>query len=195
MRCPRPTRHRADPGICPGGAGSLRAYVLTADDIEAHERAHGAIPEGAIVLINTGRAGLYPDRGTYMGTAERGPDAVAELHFPGLSKEGADLLVTRGIGAVGIDTPSIDYGQSKTFETHVALMTRNIPAFENVADMSALPMKIEGRSGSSRICRVAETRTANRRGPLRRTRLPGHQDPAERYAFFTSVGTSTDGRR
>ena len=132
-------------------------YLVTAGDIEAHERAHGAIPEGAIVLINTGRAGLYPDRETYMGTAERGPDAVPKLHFPGLSKEGAELLVARGIGAVGIDTPSIDYGQSKTFEAHVALMTNNVPAFENVADMSdlpptgatiiALPMKIEGGSG------------------------------------------------
>jgi kynurenine formamidase len=103
-----------------------------------------------------------------MGTAERGQDAVAKLHFPGLSKEGAELLITRKIDAVGIDTPSIDYGQSKTFDAHVTLMTRNIPAFENVADMSdlpptgatiiALPMKIEGGSG----------------GPLRIiARLPG----------------------
>jgi kynurenine formamidase len=132
-------------------------YLVTARDIEAHERAHGRIPAGAIVLINTGRAGLYPDREKYMGTAERGPAAVPKLHFPGLSKEGAELLVARAIGAVGIDTPSIDYGQSKKFEAHVALMTANIPAFENVADMSllpprgaiiiALPMKIEGGSG------------------------------------------------
>ena len=132
-------------------------YLVKPSDIEAHERAHGRIPEGAIVLINTGRASLYPNREKYMGTAERGQEAVAKLHFPGLSKEGAELLVTRKIGAVGIDTPSIDYGQSKTFDTHVTLMTRNIPAFENVADMSdlpptgatiiALPMKIEGGSG------------------------------------------------
>ena len=93
----------------------------------------------------------------YMGTAERGEAAVAKLHFPGLGKDGAELLVARGVGAVGIDTPSIDHGQSKNFETHVALMTNNIPAFENVADISALPpsgativalpMKIEGGSG------------------------------------------------
>ena len=92
-----------------------------------------------------------------MGTAERGDAAVAKLHFPGLGKDGAELLVARGIDAVGIDTPSIDHGQSKNFETHVALMTNDIPAFENVADMSALPptgativalpMKIEGGVG------------------------------------------------
>jgi len=62
-----------------------------------------------------------------------------------------------GVGAVGIDTPSIDRGQSRTFAAHVELMTHNIPAFENVADMSslpvtdstiiALPIKIEEGSG------------------------------------------------
>ncbi len=132
-------------------------YLVTAADIEAFEAEYGQIPAGAIVLINTGRASLYPDREAYMGTAERGADAVPKLHFPGLGADGAALLVARKIGAVGIDTPSIDYGQSKDFAAHVELMTNNIPAFENVADMSglpatgstiiALPMKIEGGSG------------------------------------------------
>lgn len=132
-------------------------YQVTTADIEAFEKAHGILPKGAMVLLMTGRAGLYNDREQYMGTTERGEAAVAKLHFPGLSKEGASLLVARGINAVGIDTPSIDYGQSSDFATHVELMTHNIPAFENVADMStlpatgstiiALPMKIEGGSG------------------------------------------------
>jgi kynurenine formamidase len=132
-------------------------YQVSAADIEAFEAEHGQIPKGAIVLINTGRAALYPDRERYMGTAERGEAAVAKLHFPGLGTDGAELLVARGVGAVGIDTPSIDRGQSKDFATHVALMTNDIPAFENVADLSglpatgatiiALPMKIEGGSG------------------------------------------------
>ncbi len=132
-------------------------YLVSAADIEAFEAEHGRIPEGAIVLLNTGRAGLYPDREAYMGTAERGEAAVPKLHFPGLGLDGAKLLVERVIGAVGIDTPSIDYGQSKDFAAHVELMTHNVPAFENVADMSALPpvgstvvalpMMIEGGSG------------------------------------------------
>ena len=132
-------------------------YQVSVRDIETFEREHGRIPAGAIVLLDTGRVGLYPDREAYMGTAERGQEAIAKLHFPGLGEDGARLLVDRGIGAVGIDTPSIDYGQSKDFATHVALMTNDIPAFENVADMSelpptgatviALPMKIEGGSG------------------------------------------------
>ena len=61
------------------------------------------------------------------------------------------------IAAVGIDTASIDPGQSPTFDAHRILFARNIPGFENVADLDrlpavgatviALPMKIEGGSG------------------------------------------------
>lgn len=155
-----PVRRLIGPGVVidvSAKAGANVDYLIGAADIRAFEGAHGRIPAGAIVLLNTGRAKLYPDRLSYMGTAERGPQAVAKLHFPGLAVDGAELLVSRRIGAVGIDTPSIDYGQSKNFATHVKLMTNNIPAFENVADMSALPatgstimalpMKIAGGSG------------------------------------------------
>ena len=66
-------------------------------------------------------------------------------------------MANRSIKAVGIDTPSIDYGQSTLFESHQHLFGANIPAFENVANLDrlpetgafviALPMKIEGGSG------------------------------------------------
>jgi kynurenine formamidase len=56
-----------------------------------------------------------------------------------------------------LDTPSIDYGQSTHFQSHVTLFTHNIPVFENVANLDqlpghgfevvALPMKIGGGSG------------------------------------------------
>ena len=54
----------------------------------------------------------------------------------------AELLVTkRKIKALGLDTPSIDYGQSKDFKTHQTLLGKNIPAFENVANLDQLPAK------------------------------------------------------
>ncbi|MDX1463869.1 MAG: cyclase family protein, partial [Marinirhabdus sp.] len=92
-------------------------------------------------------------------TNNRGPEAIAELHFPGLAPEAAQWLVDeRKIHAVGLDTPSIDYGQSTEFQSHVILMGKNIPAFENLTNLSklppngfqvvALPMKIKGGSGS-----------------------------------------------
>jgi kynurenine formamidase len=83
---------------------------------------------------------------------------VPELHFPGLHPEAARWLVeNRRIDALGIDTPSIDYGGSTLFESHRILYAENIPAFENVARLDrlpatgayviALPMKIAGGSG------------------------------------------------
>jgi len=65
--------------------------------------------------------------------------------------------VRRRVAAVGIDTPSIDYGQSTTYQVHRRLFASNVPAFENVAQLEqlpitgafvvALPMKIKGGSG------------------------------------------------
>ena len=93
-----------------------------------------------------------------MGTDERGADAVAKLHFPGIDPAAAEWLVkNRKIKAVGLDVASVDYGQSKDFKTHQILYEQNIPGFENVANLDklpvkgafiiALPMKIKGGSG------------------------------------------------
>ncbi|PYJ02257.1 MAG: cyclase [Verrucomicrobia bacterium] len=133
-------------------------YQITVADLKAWETKHGQIPKGAIVLLNTGFARHWPDAKKYLGTTEKGPDAVAKLHFPGLHPDAARWLVSeRTIKAVGLDTASIDYGQSQLFESHRILFEKNVPAFENVAALDrlpatgayvvALPMKIKGGSG------------------------------------------------
>ena len=135
-----------------------RDYRVAVADFEVWEAEHGQLPEGCIVLLDTGSAQFWPDRVAYMGTDRRGADAVADLHFPGLHPEAAAWLVeNRAIKAIGLDTPSIDYGQSKLFESHRILFDKNILALENVANLDrlppvgatlfALPMKIEGGSG------------------------------------------------
>ncbi|MCB1053240.1 MAG: cyclase family protein [Acidobacteria bacterium] len=119
-----------------------RDYQVGVSDFLGWESVHGPIPEGAIVLLNTGFAAFWPDRIRYMGTDKRGPEAVAELHFPGLDPAAARWIVdTRKIRLIGLDTPSIDYGQSTLFESHRILFEHNIPALENVGDLSALPPK------------------------------------------------------
>lgn len=86
-------------------------YEVSISDFADWERVNGKIDEGSIVLIRTGFGRFWHDRKRYMGTDERGEDAVAHLHFPGLSPEAAAWLVEeRKIAAVGIDTPSIDHG-------------------------------------------------------------------------------------
>jgi kynurenine formamidase len=139
-------------------AGGDRDYQITPDDVRTWEAEHGEVPGGAIVLFDTGSARFWPDRTKYMGTDERGAGAVAKLHFPGVHPDTARFLgEEREIRAVGLDTPSLDHGQSKDFMTHRVLGERDIPGFENVANLDglpptgatvvALPMKIEGGSG------------------------------------------------
>jgi len=134
-----------------------RDYLVSANDITTWEGAHGRIPEGAIVLVWTGWGKYWPDPKHYLGTDEHGPAAVAKLHFPGISPEAARLLASRRVSGVGIDTASIDYGQSKDFQVHRILYAQNIYGLENVANLDrvppigalviALPMKIKGGSG------------------------------------------------
>src|SRR5438552_16938418 len=120
-------------------AEASRDYRIAPVDLEAWERAHGPIPVGAIVLFHTGWGNRWPDRARYLGTTKTGAQAVPELHFPGIHPDAARWLVQRRVHAVGIDTPSIDYGQSTTFDTHQTLFAADIPAFENVAHLSAVP--------------------------------------------------------
>jgi len=133
-------------------------YQVTTADFAAWEREHGRLPDRSILILRTGFGRRWPDRRSYMGTDERGPAAVADLHFPGLHPDAARWLTTeRAVKAVGLDTPSIDYGQSKLFESHRVLFEKDIPAFENLANLDqlpatgfhvvALPMKIKGGSG------------------------------------------------
>lgn len=139
-------------------AAANRDLQIRVPDLRAWESEHGRIAKQSIVLLRTGFGRYWPDRERYLGTAERGAGAVAKLHFPGLHPDAARWLITeRDVKAVGIDTASIDYGQSTTFPTHVALFGRQVPALENVAALErlpvrgatviALPMKIRGGSG------------------------------------------------
>ncbi|GGN39781.1 cyclase [Novosphingobium indicum] len=120
-------------------SGSDRDYRFTAQDVLDWEARHGEIAPGAIVLFRTGFSKFWPDREAYMGTAERGAEAVAQLHFPGLSEAAARLLKERDVAAVGLDTPSLDYGQSKDFIAHRVLLGAQIPGFENVTNLDRLP--------------------------------------------------------
>jgi kynurenine formamidase len=134
-----------------------RDYQVTVQDLASWEVVFGRIPRGAIVLLRTGFGQFWPDPIKYLGTAKKGEEGVAELHFPGLHPTAAQWLVNRGVGAVGIDTASIDYGQSRFFDSHRVLAEHQIPILENVARLErlpqsdawivALPMKIKGGSG------------------------------------------------
>ena len=142
-----------------GACASDRDYQVSVEDLRRWETEHDRQLVDVIVLLRTGYGSRWGNRERYLGTNKTGPSAVVDLHFPGLAPRAARWLVDhRAIKAIGIDTASIDYGQSQRFQSHVTLFKHNVPAFENVANLErlptagatifALPMKIGGGSGA-----------------------------------------------
>ena len=109
-------------------------YRLTRADIERFEAAHGRISAGTIVLVATGWDARWPDPARYMN------EKNGKKHFPGLTAEAAALLAKdRRVAAIGIDTPSIDFGPSEQFEAHHASMPEGVYHIENATGLTALP--------------------------------------------------------
>lgn len=126
-------------------------------DITSFEVRSGPIPPGAIVLVRTGWDRKWPDRKEYLG--DDTPGDASNLRFPGFSEEAMRLLVEqRQVGAVGLDTASLDPGQSKDFRAHRVAAAAGVPGFENLKGLDqlppkgawviALPMLIEGGTGA-----------------------------------------------
>jgi kynurenine formamidase len=116
-------------------------YQVTVNDLGHVEAEQGPITRESIVLLRTGFSRRWPDAARYLGTTERGAEAVPKLHFPGLHPDAAKWLVAKGVRAVGIDTASIDYGQSTLFESHRILYAADLPAFENLTSLDRLPIR------------------------------------------------------
>jgi len=132
-------------------------YGLTVQDITNWESQNGPIKKNDLVLVQTGWGKYWPDPRKYLGSTT--PDNPLTLHFPGFSADAMSYLVhDRQVRGVGIDTASIDPGQSRDFQAHQILSTANSYAIENVAYLDqvphrgatvfALPLKIKGGTGA-----------------------------------------------
>jgi kynurenine formamidase len=131
-------------------------HRLTLEAVKEWEQRNGPVPEGAIVLLRTGWSSRWPDRQRYFG--DDTPGDTSKLHFPSYGVEAAHYLVTaRRVAALGVDTPSIDYGPSQDFNVHQIAAGANVLGLENLTALEelpergawivALPMKIAGGSG------------------------------------------------
>src|SRR5439155_14263520 len=131
-------------------------YRVTPQDLEAEEKARGAIARGALG---------HPAHG--MGEALERPQGLLRRRHAGrrfapalsgpLCGRGEAPRGARHLGG-GLDTPSIDHGPSEDFIAHQILMGAGIYAIEDLARLDALPargatlyalpMKIGGGSGA-----------------------------------------------
>ena len=113
-------------------------HRLTADELQTWEARHGRIAEGTIVLLRTGWSARWPDKKRYLG--DDTPGDASRLHFPSYGAEAARILVAdRKVAALGVDTASIDPGSAKDFPVHQVVAAANVPGFENLAHLEALP--------------------------------------------------------
>ena len=137
-------------------AAADRDYLATRDDVLRFEKTHGPIERGTIVVLRTGWSRYWPNAKAYMG--DDTPGDASKLSFPSFGADAARVLVEeRGVGALGVDTASIDYGRSTDFQVHRIAAASNVPGLENLTNLDrlplrgafliALPMKIEGGSG------------------------------------------------
>ncbi len=133
-------------------------YTLSLSDISLWEKTNGIIPDGSIILLNTGWSKRWNDFEDYKNS-----DKNNCMHFPGYSKEAARFLVEkRRIKGIGIDTLSGDRGNCSDFAVHHIVNGAGKFILENVANLDKLPpkgttliiapIKIEGGSGGQ--CRI-----------------------------------------
>jgi len=112
-------------------------YVLEREDVARWENAHGTIPDGAVVFLNTGWAKRWKDPEAY-----RNADQSGVMHFPAYAPSAAQFLVEqRHVKAVGIDNLSIDPGTSKDFAVHKIINGAGVYALENVANLDKVPVR------------------------------------------------------
>lgn len=138
-------------------AGADADYALTRNDVLRHESTHGRIPPDVIVLLRTDWSRRWPDVEAYLG--DDTPGNASRLSFPGYGAAAARLLVEeRGVAVLGVDTASIDPGQSSDFPVHRLAAARQVAGLENLTGLAdlpatgatviALPMKVAGGSGA-----------------------------------------------
>jgi len=109
--------------------------VVSVADLQAHERRHGRIEDRAAVLMYSGWGAKVADPDAYRGT-----DSSGVLHFPGFGADACDWLIRRRrIRALGVDTLSIDPGNSTTFDTHTILNGAERYGIENLANLRRIP--------------------------------------------------------
>jgi kynurenine formamidase len=109
--------------------------MLTEEDVDAWEAAHGRIPEGAIAVLRTGWGSRWGDPEGY-----RNFDGQGRLRFPSYGLAAARrLLVDRGCLGLCVDTLSVDRGVDAEFPVHRLGCGMGRWFAENLANVERLP--------------------------------------------------------
>ena len=108
--------------------------MILPDDIESWVSRHGPIPEGACVAMQSG----WADK---VATPEYRNRPDGSFAFPGFSKAATDLLAEMGVAAIGVDTLSLDPGNSTDFAVHYSWLPSGRYGIENLAGLKDVPAR------------------------------------------------------
>jgi kynurenine formamidase len=135
--------------------------MVEPDDLARFERRHGRIPDRALVCMDSGWAAKADDPDEFLG----GP-AFPDYNFPGFSRDATDwLLARRNPVGIGVDTVSLDPGNSTTFDVHVEFLGADRYGVECLDNLGRIPPRgaqafvgpIPWEEGSGSPCRVIAT--------------------------------------
>ncbi len=103
-------------------------YSLSVQDIADFESKYGLIPKSSCVFVKTGWSKFW-----------HSPLKYHNNHvFPSVSSEAAELLVERGVSAIGVDTLSPDRPEDG-FKVHKAFLGADKIIIENIANLDIMP--------------------------------------------------------
>lgn len=103
-------------------------YSLSLEDIKQFEETYRPIQKGACVMVRTGWDRFWSE-----------PEKYRNNHlFPSVSGDAAEILIKRGVKALGIDTLSSDRLEDG-FIVHQAFLGAGLVLLENVAHLSKMP--------------------------------------------------------
>ena len=113
-------------------------FVMPQDILDFESR-WGRIEPGSLVLVYSGWEKFWNERDRY-----RNVDASGKMHFPGYHVEAAELLLTRGVVGIGIDTFSPDGSNNhpeNKYPVHECILGAGKYIIENAAHLAKMPPK------------------------------------------------------
>jgi kynurenine formamidase len=110
-------------------------YEISVEDIVRWEQSNGPIPLGAVVMARTGWGSRWNSPKSYRNT-----DARGNMHFPGYTEDAARFLAEgRNALGLGIDTPNLQHGGSKTLAVNQYTLAHGLYVLTNVANLDRMP--------------------------------------------------------
>jgi kynurenine formamidase len=108
-------------------------YKITPQDILGLEALYGKVKKGSVVVGFTGWSQYWSNPKQYRNMDENG-----EMHFPSFSKEAVELLISRDIAGIGIDTLSPDCNDPE-YQVHRLILGQGKYILENLTNLDQVP--------------------------------------------------------